>query len=220
MVPRDPVKGDLLVSPFAEEYRRLCTSLRTTYPSAKSIMVLSCAEGEGATTVAISLARSFAENPRCRVLLIDGNVRAPSLHRRFDLDLAPGLLECDGMSAPAYQETATTPNLYVLTAGVRGEHSLSWVEASANLGILAKQIREDFDVAVWDSAPVTRYPDGILLARLVDGVVVVVQPDTTRVDALAFLRDELTRAGATVLGAVLNRNGRFYPRTLRTGPGR
>jgi Mrp family chromosome partitioning ATPase len=220
MVPRDPIRTHRPLSPVAEEYRRLCTSLRTAVPSAKSLMVLSCAEGEGTTTVAMNLARSFAENPRCRVLLVDANVRAPSLHRWFDLDLAPGLLECDGMDAPAYQATQAIPNLYVLTAGVRGEHSLSWVEATASLGTIAKQIREEFDVAVWDSAPVTRYPDGILLARLVDGVLVVVQPDRTRVDALGFLRDELTRAGVTVLGAVLNRNGRFYPRTLRTGPGR
>lgn len=183
-------------------------------------MVVSCNEGEGTTTVAINLARSLAENPRCRVLLIDANLRAPALHRWFDLELAPGLLEWDGTSIPAYQGSPTIPNLSVLTAGVRGEHSLAWVDITADLGIIAKQVREEFDVVVWDSAPVTRHPDGILLARLVDGVLVVVQPDRTRIDALGFLRDELNRAGATVLGAVLNRHGRFYPRTLRMGPGR
>lgn len=220
MVSRNPLKAEPFLLPVAEECRRLTTSLRTASPSAKSIMVVSCAEGEGTTTVAMSLARSFTENPRCRVLLVDANVRNPSLHRWFDLDLAPGLLECDGMNAPAYHETPTIPNLWVLTAGLRGEHSLTSVQASEGLEIVAKRIREDFDVTIWDSAPISQYPDGILLSRLVDGLLVVVQPDRTRVDALAFLRDELARSGANVLGAVLNRNGRFYPRTLRTRPGR
>jgi Mrp family chromosome partitioning ATPase len=220
MVSRNPLKDDPLPLPVAEECRRLTTWLRTAAPSAKSLMVVSCAKGEGTTTVAIRLARSFTENPRCRVLLVDANVRNPSLHRCFEMDLAPGLLECDGVSAPVYRETATVPNLWVLTAGLRGEHSLTSVQVSEALEIVVKRIRDDFDVTIWDSAPISEYPDGSLLARLVDGVLVVVQPDTTRVDALAFLRDELARAGANVLGAVLNRNGRFYPRTLRTGSGR
>ena len=220
MVSRNPLKDDPLLLPVSEECRRLTTSLKTAAPSAKSLMVVSCVVGEGTTTVAMHLARSFTENPRCRVLLVDANVRNPSLHRWFDLDLAPGLLECDGMSAPAHHETPTIPNLWILTAGLRGEHSLTSVQASEGLEIVAKRIREDFDVTIWDSAPISQYPDGLLLARLVDGVLVVVQPDRTRVDALAFLRDELARSGANVLGAVLNRNGRFYPRTFRTGPGR
>jgi succinoglycan biosynthesis transport protein ExoP len=220
MVFRNPLRGEPFPLPVAEEYRRLTSSLRMVAPSAKSIMVVSCAEGEGTTTVAMRLARSFTENPRCRVLLVDANVLKPSLHRWFDLDLAPGLLECDGVRAPVYHETATVPNLWVLTAGLRDEHSLTSVQVSEALEIVAKRIREDFDVTIWDSAPISQYPDGLLLARLVDGVLVVVQPDRTRVDALTFLRDEFAQSGANVLGAVLNRNGRFYPRTLRTGPGR
>jgi capsular exopolysaccharide synthesis family protein len=220
MASRNPLSDDPLPLHVAEEYRRLLTSLRTSAPSARSLLVASCAEGEGATTVAVSLARVFAENPQSRVLLVDAHVRKPSLHRWFDLDLAPGLLESTQQSSPTYRESITVPNLWVLTAGAMGERPLSSIQLSEVLEHVAKRSREDFDVTLWDSAPISHYPDGNHLARLVDGVLVVVQPDKTRLDALAFLRDELGRSGATVLGAVLNRNGRFYPRTLRTGPGR
>lgn len=205
--------GPQLAPVLAEEFRRLCGELQIAFAFAKSVLITAPVGGEGTTTIAVNLARALAENQQQRVLLVDANGRAPALHRLFGLEPAGGVRDWDGQSRPLYKSTHVAPNLFVLTAGIGDETVLG--EQPAKLRLLAKQVREKFDFVVWDSPPITRNSDAFILATVVDGVLVVVEADRTRIDTLEFVREQLTRVDAKLLGAVMNRKGRFLPRALR-----
>ena len=177
-------------------------------------MVTAASRGEGVTTIAINLAAVLAADPDGQVLLVDANLRDPAVHDRLGLSLDGGLGDWNGAAdGLRFKPVDVARNLLVLTAGVRHAEGLAAVEP-ARLAALAKQARDRFDFVVWDSPPVVRYPDGVRLGTLVDGVLVVIEADRSRMDTLAVAREQLARAGTKVLGAVMNRSGRYYPRSL------
>jgi Mrp family chromosome partitioning ATPase len=171
--------------------------------------------GEGVTTIAASLAAALAEDGRTRVLLVDANLRAPAVHERFDVARAPGLIDWDGATPPRYQGVDGTPNLFLLTAGTPAPPESVASLPAGLLGTLAKTTRDHFDFVIWDAAPVVRYPDSLPLASLTDGVIVVIEAGATRVEQLELTRERLQRAGARVLGSVMNRTGRNLFRWLK-----
>jgi Mrp family chromosome partitioning ATPase len=200
--------------PVAEEFRRLSGELQVGSPLIKSVLVTAAVGGEGTTTIAMHLAAALAEDRSLRVLLVDANLRSPAVHQRLGLELAPGLGVWDGTGAAPWQVT-DVPGLQVLTAGVRSEDGIFGDGLVPTLGLLAKQVKDQFDFIVWDSPPVVRYPDAPLISTLVDGVLVVVEADRTSADTLTVASEQLARVGAKILGGVMNRRGRFFPRALR-----
>ena len=102
--------------------------------------------------------------------------------------------------------------VFVLTAGAKPAFPS---DADAHLARLVEQVGRDFDFVVWDSPPLVAYPDGRSLAGLVGGTIVVIEADQTPLHHLDYVREQLSRPGARILGAVLNRSGRFLPRSFR-----
>ena len=199
----------------ADEFRRLGSELQMAFGSAPSLLVTGPSGGEGTTTVAVQLVAALAENSKSKVLLVDGNVRNPMVHQFFGLSISPGVADWDGVSAPPCRRSSETPNLFVLTAGSAEGKAAPWVEQGKSLGELVKQIRDNFDFIVWDAPPLGRYPDALVLATVVDGVLAVVEADRTTADELTQVREQLARVGARLLGAVVNRHGRFMPPGMR-----
>ena len=97
----------------------------------------------------------------------------------------------------------------------RGEAHAAWLKAlmalDEHLHTAAQRARQDHDMVVWDAPAMTQWSDAVPLAAACDGVVVVIEMDETRVDALRFLRDTLARHRIPILGSVLNRSGRYWP---------
>jgi len=202
---------DLLRTPaLNEEFERLRRDL-----AARHIAVAGASGGEGVSSVAARLACGLADQGQ--VLLAEGNVRRPSLARELGL-AGPGLLEWDQQAPLPVHSLPDFPGLAVLTAGRPGT-PIDAATLPARLTAAAQRARQDYGWVVWDTPPAARYPDLLALAAHCEGVLVVVEMDRSRIDSLQYLRDTLDRAQLRVLGSLLNRSGRYWPRAPRAPHG-
>jgi succinoglycan biosynthesis transport protein ExoP len=202
------VKRIDLPLPFKEAMRDLRTHVLCTPAgrAAKILLVTSTATDEGKTLVATNLATGLSQVGN-RVLLIDLDLRQPSVHRAFDLPLQPGLSELlSGNSARARDPIRPTEvrGLWVLPAGRPLVNPGDLIGSSA-FRQLIQSFTKTFDRIVIDSPPVMAVTDASLIAHEDVGVVFVVSADRTgRRPAQAAL-DRLEAVGARFVGVVLNR---------------
>lgn len=195
-------------SPVAEAFRALRTSIRMAGVDGpvQSILVTSAGPGEGKTFVASNLAVAFAQEGR-RVLLVDLDLRKPQVNVRFGLRREPGFtnLVVDRTLALEHCLQATqVPNLLVITSGTIPPHP-SELLGSARAGEVIEQIKRHADMVVFDSAPAATVTDALLVVPNMDGVLQVVDSGNTRRDLVLRCKTLLERAGARLLGPVLNR---------------
>ncbi|HEY1261613.1 MAG TPA: hypothetical protein VGF34_20375 [Stellaceae bacterium] len=152
-----------------------------------------------------------AETAGGNVLLIDANIRSPSVHRRFGIPLELGLRDCEASAKPLIHIRASGwHGLSLVTAGSDNRRSLHALQRSGQLDTLAAQLATDFQFVLWDAPPFNVYPDAGFLAPFVDGVVIVIESDRTRIEEVAELRRRLDYLDIAVLGAVLNRSRRYF----------
>ena len=195
-----------------EEFHRIAEKLRPR--TAAAIVIAGVAGGEGVTTVALNLAHAFAVAEKSRTLIVDANLRRPALHRLLGVPIEGGVSDWDGIAEPKYEQAASSPNLWFLTAGAKFE-STPWQQCRGLLTSLRERARTSFDVVFFDAPPIGPYPDSLALARVCDGVVLVAESDETRMSDLGNAREQITDVGAAILGVVLNRGGRYLPKSLR-----
>jgi receptor protein-tyrosine kinase len=161
---------------------------------------------EGKTTVLSNLGIVLAQTNR-RVLLVDADVRKPRLHEVFDLPNTAGLADC--LRAPgataleALMQPTRVDGLWLMPSGPTGE-GVAQLLYSANLNTLLRRLRREFDLVLVDSAPMGLFPDGRLLGRLSDGVVLVMRANRARTDVLNALRSQLLQDEIPLLGTILN----------------
>jgi len=198
----------------ADDYRRLRATLlfAPVYSDVRTIAVTATRHGEGATRVAVGLARAMAIEGDARVLLVEANLRTPTFIRRLPIPKHPGLSEFLAGEASAKSLIAPVRewNLSVITAGSKA--------ASIDCEVIASAIAEvmgQFDFVIVDLPPVSRYADTAILAPKMDGVILVVEADRTPVAEAENARDNLDRVGARIFGVVLNRQRSYVPATLR-----
>lgn len=202
----------LMSSALTEEFVRLRSTLLSMDPMPRSVAVLGASGQEGASMVAARLAFSLAAVKSVgKVLLAEGNVRQPSLAQVLGCPARPGLLDWDMASDLPLLEVSRPQALSVMVAG-QGDGLSSSTAVDDRLHKAAEQARANFDMVIWDAPAMTRWSDAVALAGACDGVIVVIEMDETRVDALRFLRDTLARHRIPILGSVLNRAGRYWPR--------
>lgn len=190
----------------AECFRAVVTSVLFAGQS-RVIALSSPNPGEGKTTLAANLAIALAETRR-RVLLIDGNLREPSLHEVFGLDNSAGLATILAGAAPAsasdgLAKATRIPGLHVLPSGCSPE-SAPTLLYSPHLAELLEAARTQFDTVLIDTPPVLRVPDARVLGRLADTVILVVRADRTSRDTAVLACQRFTEDGTRVLGTILN----------------
>lgn len=192
-------------SPLAEAFSSLRTSvlLQSDGPLPRSLLVTSSQPGEGKTTVSINLALSMARLGR-RVLLIDADIRRPSVHRALSLSGRPGLAEYLTRTGDwdwrQLVRVQSATGLDVLTGGIPPEHPSELLSSDRMCELLA-QAQDEYDVVVIDSpALLVNVPDARILAPLSEGVVLVVRSGVT---PRALLRRVLQQA-PNLIGVVLN----------------
>lgn len=177
---------------------------------ARRIVFAGVDRGNGCSRICVEVARILVANTSGSVCLVDANFRNPSLPGVFgvsdDRGLADSVLVEGGIRTFAKQLTPS--NLWLLSAGDIGPSSPSLLN-SDRLGVRLQELGEEFDYVLIDVPALNLYADAIALGRIADGVVVVLQADSTRRESALKALESLRQAHIEVLGAVLNR--RTFP---------
>ncbi len=194
-------------SQMAESYRALRTSLLLSNLGAppRVVMVTSALPQEGKTTTSINSAVVLAQKG-VRVLLIDADLRRPSIHKTLGMGPHSGLSNVLTGSATledAITRSAILPNLFVLTAGTPPPNPAELL-ASTNMRDVLAQLREQYDHIVIDTPPSLSVTDAVVLSPRADAVVLVIRSGQTTKQALRRSRDILTQVNAKVVGVLLN----------------
>jgi polysaccharide biosynthesis transport protein len=197
-------------SPVAEAFRQLRTSVLLSSPghAPKSILVTSCVPAEGKSTTAINLAVTLAQTG-ARVLVIDADMRRPTMHSSFAIENQRGLsniLSSDMSQAEtlSYVQKETESGLYLLTSGPIPPNPAELV-GSTQMRKLLDDLTSTFDHVVIDSPPMASFTDGVLLSAITDGVVLVVHANQCSRKVVSRAQQSLEDVGAKILGVVLNR---------------
>jgi polysaccharide biosynthesis transport protein len=194
-------------SQMAESYRALRTSLLLSSLGSppKVIMVTSALPQEGKTTTSINCAVVLAQKG-VRVLLIDADLRRPSIHKTLGMGPRSGLsnvLTGSITLEQAVTRTAVLPNLYILPAGTPPPNPAELL-ASTNMRDVLAQLREQYDHIVLDTPPSLSVTDAVVLSPRADAVVLVIRSGQTTKQALRRARDILAQVNAKVIGVLLN----------------
>ena len=189
----------------AEKFRFLGVRLRQlqhTRPL-KKLLITSTIPEEGKSTVSANLATILARKQQPKILLIDGDLRRPSLSKQFGLGKLPGLSEwLNGELRPIeciYRLEG--PNLWFLPAGRPPENPLELMQ-SGRLSKLMEQLAGWFDWVIIDSPPVLPLADTSVWARLADGILLVTREGTTKRRQLQNGLQALEES--KLLGAIVN----------------
>ncbi|HKT54432.1 MAG TPA: polysaccharide biosynthesis tyrosine autokinase, partial [Caulobacteraceae bacterium] len=194
-------------SALTEAYHSLRTALQfsTAEGAPRSLLVTSAGPGEGKSTTAIALARAFARLGRT-VLLIDADLRNPSLHRAFAAREGKGLSNVliGGASLDDAVGPSGQPNLSVLTSGPLPPNPAELLAGSKMTEALALAARE-FDFVIVDGPPIMGLADAPLLANAVDATALVIEAGSARQGLIKATVRRLQAAGAPLVGAILTK---------------
>ncbi len=188
-----------------EQYRRLAATLHHAQADrgVARVMISSAVAGEGKSLTATNLALTLSQSYRRRVLLIDADLRRPSLHRIFQVQNVSGLN--DGLKAHEERKLSiveVSEHLSLLTAGRPDPDPMSGLTSERMRRIL-DEAGAKFDWVVIDTPPVALLPDANLLAAMVDVAILVIGATRTSYDLVQRALDSIGRD--KVMGVVLNR---------------
>jgi len=205
-------------SPISEAYRSLRTNIQ--YASVdnpiKSLLVTSPSPQDGKSNVAIDLAIVLAQSGQ-RVILVDGDMRRPVIHKRLKLTNRRGLSSffvpssADMVSSMRIVENVE--NLVVITSGSLPPNP-SELFMSDRMGIILDKLKKAGDVVIIDTPPLMAVTDAVVLAPRVDGVLMVIRPEATKLSACREALNQLHQVGGNLIGVVMNditqKGGRSY----------
>lgn len=191
-------------SPAAEAYRTLRTNIQFSSLDRplRTLLVTSTAPDEGKSTTLANLAVTMAQAEQ-RVLLVDCDLRRPSLHTLFGLPNEVGLTSLllqESRDLPA--QPTEVPGLLVLTSGPLPPRPAD-ILGSRRMEEVIARLREAADVVLFDTPPVVAVTDAAVLATRVDGVLLVFRAGATRRDRAREARRRLEKVNANIVGVVL-----------------
>lgn len=198
-------------------YEELKTKLQAQHSNGliKTVMFTGTVHGEGSTTTAAGFASSLAEGYQLKVLLMDLNFRTPGLHRLFDTDETHRLLDIfsDKNGLESILSGVSQGNLYVITCGEDVSASTALFESEWFAEFL-KTMRASFDYVILDAPPATIFSDAQIIARQVDGVILIVESGKTRRQVALKAKTDIEAVGGNFLGVVLNKRKFYIPKWI------
>ncbi|RUS45282.1 CpsD/CapB family tyrosine-protein kinase [Cohnella sp. AR92] len=193
-------------SPLAEAYRTLRTNIQFSGidERVQFLMVASAQSGDGKSTTISNLAITYAQEGK-KTLLIDGDLRKPSLHHMFGISNRLGLTNVLVNEHPwnSALRASDIPNLFIMTAGALPPNP-SEILASQRMRNLMEELSEEFDMILFDTPPILAVTDGLIISSLCDGVVMVIKSGRTKHALARKLKQSLEHAKARIFGVVLN----------------
>jgi capsular exopolysaccharide synthesis family protein len=195
-------------------YREIKTKLITHFSeeSIKTIMFTSTAHGDGSSFTAVSFATTLALDCRLNVLIMDANLRCPRLHEIFNIEYRQGVsnLLTKDEDKTSFIKKVGHGGLYFTSCGENNSDPMNLFE-STRFEKSLKIMRKKFDYVILDTPPVNGYGESIVIATKVDGVILVLESDKTRQQVALRAKEEMEKAGANVLGVILNKRKHYIP---------
>lgn len=193
-------------SQIAEAFRylRVAINFSATPESLRTLVFTSCLPHEGKSFISHNIAISFAVDGN-RTLIVDGDLRRPTMHRIFRMDNSTGLSNYLTSSIPldAVLKETSVENLSVVTSGPVSPNP-GEILGGERMRQFMKEIRERFDRVIIDCPPLTGIGDGYVVGSQIGQVIMVVASGRTPVDLIRHTHKQLEKAGTRILGVILS----------------
>ena len=193
-------------SPISEAYRSLRTNIQFARPDkpARTVLITSSATKEGKSTTTANLAITLAQSGS-RTLIIDGDLRRPTLHNYMQLDRKMGLTNLITQEISFEQSVKPTdvPNLFLITCGDIPPNPAELV-ASGQINNILERAKEDFDMVLIDSPPLIAVTDAVILSTKVDGLILVVSSGFVNRREVSRAVSILDNVKSHILGVLIN----------------
>lgn len=198
---RDPL------APAAEAYRVLRTNLQFSSPDTpiRSLVITSATPGEGKTTTIANLAVAIAQSGK-KVLLVDGDMRKPTIHKVFGLSNANGLsnLIISGDSANGFIQSCWVNDLFILSSGPVPPNPAELLGSKRTIELFA-EFEQKYDMVIVDSPPVGAGSVASILSTLTSATLLVVSYGQVAREQAKSAVDQLRNVKANIVGVVINR---------------
>ena len=173
-------------------------------------VVFSSVQGNGSSEICFRASKVLAAQGSGSVCLVDANLRAPSLHQLLGVAKSPGLMDATVKPGPIKDFTVRIAggNLWLLPSGSPAAEA-QVLFASERLRSRMEELREEFAYVLVDAPAVSSYTDAVVLGQIADGIILVVEANSTRREAARIAKDTFENAKVRLLGAVLN--NRTFP---------
>ncbi|MEI6153988.1 MAG: polysaccharide biosynthesis tyrosine autokinase [Deltaproteobacteria bacterium] len=222
-VSQDEVKKEIPLldaprSSIAEAIRTVRTNIlfSSSDNEKKVLLVTSALPSEGKTILSTNLAVGFAQLGK-KVLFIDADMRKPRVHTVFKMEREPGLSEILTKAGEPFSIIRDTmvENLKLITCGTIPPNPAELL-ISSHMDEFIEKMKEQFDVVIFDSPPITSVTDAVEIGSYVDGVVMIIKTGVTPRPAAQSAIHQLTEVNANVFGIVLNdvdfqKENYYYP---------
>ena len=194
-------------SPEAEAYRTIRSNIgfSDVDNEMKTILFTSTKQNEGKSTLTSNIAYSFSKLENCKVLVVDMDLRNPTVHKMFEVSNTYGLM--DNLKSDRPLEKCLhkiEENIHLLPTGALPPNPAE-VLSSKKVANFLKNIKDHYDYIFIDAPPVGSVSDATVISKNVDGVMYVVGANETDLSHAQIGIENLKKADANVLGAVLNK---------------
>lgn len=193
-------------SPISEQFRTIRTNLQfaSVDKELRSIIVTSSGPAEGKSSTTGNLAIVYAQQGK-KVLLIDADLRKPTMHYTFRLDNLRGLSNVL-VGENTLEEAVNTTDIETLDIMTSGPIPPNPAEllSSKKMETFLREAKLSYDMVIFDTPPVLAVTDAQILANIVDGSILVVRSRKTEIEAAQLAKEALQPAKAKLLGIVLN----------------
>lgn len=208
--PFYPPKG----SDDQEGFESLKTNFLTRYAkqSIKTVLFSGVSPGCGTSTMAAYFAASLTKDTLLKVLLIDANLRSPSIHRFFSMKTQPGLLDLltKDNGEPFEIMKCGRDHLYVLSSGGVSQNPAQLLASNRFFRFIEK-MRANLDYIIIDAPLSSCYPESKMICHKLDGIVLVAEARKSRRQVALRIKKDFEASGGKILGTVLNKRRYYIP---------
>lgn len=202
-------------SQITEQFSTLRTNIRFSFAGSeiKTIAVTSCLPGEGKSTIISNLAVTMAKAGKS-VVIVDCDLKKPSLHKKFLLSNSQGLTNIlveDRLIEEVICNTSVQ-DVYVIPSGPIPPNS-SELLGSKNIKDVLRQLSENFDMVLIDTPPVLYISDALVMSSLAQGTIIISAYGKSDKNQLLNVKENIEKAGGKILGVVINQIPRQYDKS-------
>ncbi|GGD01237.1 MULTISPECIES: CpsD/CapB family tyrosine-protein kinase [Enterococcus] len=194
-------------SPISEQYRTIRTNIQYAMidRDLKTLVVTSSGPSEGKSTTSANLAIVFANSGK-RVLLVDADMRKPTVAKTFSLDNVRGLSTLLGSREVVLHQVVQSSgidNLFLMTSGPKPPNPSELLD-SRRMEELIQDLKQQYDLVIFDMPPVVAVTDAQIVSSKSDGTILVVRENVSKRDSLLKAKNLLELVDANILGVVYN----------------